>query len=414
MNMTMNPLVALMGGGAAQLGGMPIQLDGMKFAQLIQGQTAQAMAAQPILAPHNMSQLAAKAGTVVTTLVALETSAELDISEITLEDLAAFFEDALELGEKMSGKDGDLASLLQSLSDLQELMRDLIDLLPDLLAEFAPENLILSDLDTLSFAAIIEVSMFVQDIVTNPQLMATQSGLLNQISAQTSANVDARPLPTLSLVSDIDGIAVPETQLKETLTLTPPGATVFRTIAISVIQSQRTSDQVVDFEASEAPLALASRSDTPLFEQLEQTQAPQQAQRPETQISTKFANVLINQVRQVDIQEGTTRIELSPRGLGSIEVEMRTNSDGSLAIVVRAENDAVLSALREERDLLAAVIGNADTGSLDFQEYSQEQNNQQADNSGASGGGTESDDASVVADGSMAQIVDGATLDLVT
>ena len=414
MNMTMNPLVALMGGGAAQLGGMPMQLDGTKFAQLIQGQTAHSMAAQPLLAPHNMSQLAAKAGTVVTTLVALETSSELDISEITLDDLAAFFEDALDLGENMSGKDGDLASLLQTLRDLQELMRDLIDLLPDLLEEFAPESLILNDLDTLNFAAIIEVSMFVQDTVSNPQLTAAQSGLIKQFSAQTSANVDARPLPTLSLVSDIEGIAVPEPQLKETLTLTPPGATVFRTIAISVIQSQRASVQSVDFEASEAPLALASRAETPLFEQLEQSQAPQQAQRPEAQISTKFANVLINQVRQVDIQEGTTRIELSPRGLGSIEVEMRTNSDGSLAIVVRAENDAVLSALREERDLLAAVIGNADTGSLDFQEYSQEKSNEQSAASGASAGGAESDDADVAVDGSVTQVVDGATLDLVT
>ncbi|MCH2250643.1 MAG: flagellar hook-length control protein FliK [Cognatishimia sp.] len=413
MNMTMNPLVALVGGGAAQLGGMPMQLDGMKFAQLIQGQTVQSMVAQPLLAPHNMSQLAAKAGSVVTTLVALETSSDLDISEITLEDLAAFFEDALDLGANMSGEDGDLASLLQTLSDLQEMMRDLIDLLPDLLEEFAPESLILNDLDTLNFAAIIEVSMFVQDTVSNPQLMAAQSRLLNQMSAQT-ANVDTRPLPALSLVSDIDGIAVPEQQLKETLTLTPPGATVFRTIAISVIQSQRASVQSVDFEASEAPLALASRAETPLFEQLEQSQAPQQAQRPEAQISTKFANVLINQVRQVDIQEGTTRIELSPRGLGSIEVEMRTNSDGSLAIVVRAENDAVLSALREERDLLAAVIGNVDTGSLDFQEYSQEKSNEQSAASGASAGGAESDDTDVAADGSVTQVVDGTTLDLVT
>jgi hypothetical protein len=89
---------------------------------------------------------------------------------------------------------------------------------------------------------------------------------------------------------------------------------------------------------------------------------------------------------------------------------MRTNSDGSLAVVVRAENDAVLSALREEHDLLAAIIGDSDAGSLDFQEYSQEQSN---DQSGSTVVGAEEDD---VVDAGVADttIVNGPRLDLVT
>jgi hypothetical protein len=98
--------------------------------------------------------------------------------------------------------------------------------------------------------------------------------------------------------------------------------------------------------------------------------------------------------------------------LGIIEVEMRTNSDGSLSVVVRAENDAVLSALREERDLLAAIIGENASGSLDFQEYSQEQSNEHSGfaNNSAIVGEEELAEAEV---GSEA-IVDGPHLDLVT
>lgn len=85
---------------------------------------------------------------------------------------------------------------------------------------------------------------------------------------------------------------------------------------------------------------------------------------------SRFAAAVASQVRSAEIGEGRTRIELSPRGLGTIEVEVTTGSDGALKVVVRAENPAVLNALREERDLLAQVLGGMDTGSLDLQSFS--------------------------------------------
>ncbi len=85
---------------------------------------------------------------------------------------------------------------------------------------------------------------------------------------------------------------------------------------------------------------------------------------------SRFAGAVVSQISSAEIGEGSTRIELSPRGLGTIEVEVTTGSDGALKVVVRAENPAVLNALREERDLLAQVLGGLDTGSLDLQSFS--------------------------------------------
>lgn len=84
----------------------------------------------------------------------------------------------------------------------------------------------------------------------------------------------------------------------------------------------------------------------------------------------RFAAALTAQVRSAEIGEGRTRIELSPSGLGSIEVDVTTGEDGALKVVVRAENPAVLNSLRSERDLLAQALGGLDAGSLDLQSFS--------------------------------------------
>ena len=418
MNTAINPLVSLLGGGTPNAGQTAL-LGSTSFAQLIQGQE---LLANAQIHPNNeLATLVLKANNAVASLKALE---DLDLSDLTLDDIHAFFAEGQDIESTLSDTGIDPHSLIETLRDIQDILLDLIDVLPDLMSQFAPEELIVEDLEVLNFAAIVEVSILVRDIVSNQHLAAQQAAVVSpdaphlQVVAaarresQIFNGAGVRPLQSLSLVSDIDGITLPEPNVRETLTLTPPGATVFRTIVTAVIQSQRSTIQSIDFEASETPLALSARAEQPHFEQIDQPQAPQPAQRPENLISTKFANVLVNQVRQVDIQEGTTRIELSPRGLGSIEVEMRTNSDGSLSVVVRAENDAVLSALREERDLLAAIIGENASGSLDFQEYSQEQSNEHsgfANNSAIVG----EEDLAEAEVGSEA-IVEGPHLDLVT
>jgi len=104
-----------------------------------------------------------------------------------------------------------------------------------------------------------------------------------------------------------------------------------------------------------------------ILEPSAQVQSAQSA-RPDAP-QAKFSQAVVGQLRSVDFQEGTTKVELNPRGLGSIEVEMKTNTDGSLSVVVRAENAHVLSSLREERDLLGQIIGQSGDASVAFEEF---------------------------------------------
>ncbi len=83
----------------------------------------------------------------------------------------------------------------------------------------------------------------------------------------------------------------------------------------------------------------------------------------------KFSAALSSQIRAAEVSEGRTRIELSPRGLGVIEVDVSTGQDGALKVVVRAENPSVLNGLRQDRDLLAQALGGMEGGSLDLQSF---------------------------------------------
>lgn len=96
---------------------------------------------------------------------------------------------------------------------------------------------------------------------------------------------------------------------------------------------------------------------------------PDQVRRPD---QSRFAEVLADQIRSAEVSEGRTRIELSPRGLGNIEVDVTDAPDGMLKVVVRADNPAVLNALRDGRDLLAQALGGLGGGALDLQSFSQQ------------------------------------------
>ncbi|EYD71962.1 flagellar hook-length control protein FliK [Limimaricola hongkongensis] len=74
-----------------------------------------------------------------------------------------------------------------------------------------------------------------------------------------------------------------------------------------------------------------------------------------------FARALTGQIKGTVFAEGRTRIALTPGGLGEIEIDL-TQEAGQLRVVIRAENQAVLQALRDDRDGLAALLGEAGAG----------------------------------------------------
>ncbi|MFY0597960.1 MAG: flagellar hook-length control protein FliK [Cognatishimia sp.] len=113
-------------------------------------------------------------------------------------------------------------------------------------------------------------------------------------------------------------------------------------------------------------------------------EAAQQA-RPDTP-QAKFTQAVVGQLRSFEFKEGTTKVALNPRGLGQVEVEMKTNSDGTLSVVVRAESAHVLSSLRSETDLLAQIVGQSGEGTLDFQEFGSDQGQEFSENAASAGG----------------------------
>lgn len=107
--------------------------------------------------------------------------------------------------------------------------------------------------------------------------------------------------------------------------------------------------------------------------------APEIARPPEAPPppASGFARNLAQQIRHAKFTDGHTRITLAPRGLGEIEIDMRPDEAGKLRIVLRAENPAVLHALRGDRDglLLTLTESGADVrdADLSFEDFGHRQ-----------------------------------------
>ncbi|WP_375176191.1 flagellar hook-length control protein FliK [Pseudooceanicola sp.] len=91
--------------------------------------------------------------------------------------------------------------------------------------------------------------------------------------------------------------------------------------------------------------------------------------------SNGFARNLAGQIRGVSFTEGTTRIELTPQGLGRLEIEIAPDEAGKLRVVIRAENPAVLNAMRSDREMLAGLLRDGgttvDDGAMSFEDLGQ-------------------------------------------
>ncbi|WP_146010247.1 flagellar hook-length control protein FliK [Acidimangrovimonas sediminis] len=100
-----------------------------------------------------------------------------------------------------------------------------------------------------------------------------------------------------------------------------------------------------------------------------------------------FAGMIGLQLRAAQPDEGVTRIALSPRGLGEIEIDMKRDAAGKLNVVVRAENPMVLTALRNDQARLGEILGGTGAGAaptLDFESFGRGGGNAGRDERGCS------------------------------
>ncbi|MDG4648657.1 flagellar hook-length control protein FliK [Roseibacterium sp. SDUM158017] len=159
--------------------------------------------------------------------------------------------------------------------------------------------------------------------------------------------------------------------------------------AAGVLAPARTSDAAANATFQPPPGATsaeaapgsrgASDARAPLFADPSHAQASGAA----AQAGPAFSRHLLAQVRGAHITEGGTRIELTPRGLGDIEIDMRHDEAGKLRIVLKAENPAVLAAFRNDRDMLIGALRDGgvavDDAELSFESFGGHQSRENPD-----------------------------------
>lgn len=152
----------------------------------------------------------------------------------------------------------------------------------------------------------------------------------------------------------------------------------------------------------QAILSAPQPTAAPLIASVAQTAPPPpQANTPTPEQG--LARNLAGQIRGVSFSEGTTRIELSPHGLGSIEIEISPDEAGKLRVVLRAENPAVLNAMRSDREMLAGLLrdggSSVEENAMSFENFGQQrQATRQNDSSGVADAplGAEDEDTETV------------------
>ena len=127
-----------------------------------------------------------------------------------------------------------------------------------------------------------------------------------------------------------------------------------------------------------------------------------------------FAEALMAQVKSVEVSEGRTTVNLVPRGLGNIEVEVISEKDVASKVVVRVENSAVLQALRDDRHLLAQAIGVSDSSIFDFQEYGGGDQSNPQDKQGGQGSDPFGDTTATQSQAQHLDVVHEGQLDILT
>lgn len=197
----------------------------------------------------------------------------------------------------------------------------------------------------------------------------------------------AKPLPTIDLADAADAPEEPRVSLfarpvkAETAQPDFLGDSGIRKAAVSPSAGPAitANDALSARPAEVAPLAQADLS-TATATARPEVDAPKPVPKP-------FAEALVAQVKSVDVSQGRTVVNLHPKGLGTIEVEVIADKDMTSKVVVRVENPAVLMALRDERQLLADTIGVADSSVMEFQDSREENPSGGAGNQTGGGNG---------------------------
>ncbi|WP_432254447.1 flagellar hook-length control protein FliK [Limimaricola sp. AA108-03] len=184
--------------------------------------------------------------------------------------------------------------------------------------------------------------------IPGPRVAAQGDQVASAPDATEAAGHDAEPLATVEAAtpSRRGFAALLGEALAQQAKIGPEGAepTLREPTTVEAAQpAPRTLDAGV---ASRAPM---------------EPQAPPPPPPAAPQLASGFSRAVASQIRNATLNDGVTRISLTPGGIGEIEIDL-TQEDGQLRVVIRAENQGVLQALRGDREGLAALLGNEGAG----------------------------------------------------
>ncbi|NRB03708.1 MAG: hypothetical protein HRU30_10645, partial [Rhodobacteraceae bacterium] len=89
--------------------------------------------------------------------------------------------------------------------------------------------------------------------------------------------------------------------------------------------------------------------------------------------TSRLGEAVMAQIKSAQVEDGRTHIALKPSGLGQIEIVIQTTEDAASKVIVKVDNPAVLTTLRDDRQYLAQAIGVSDGTTLEFQSGSSSQ-----------------------------------------
>lgn len=218
---------------------------------------------------------------------------------------------------------------------------------------------------------------------------------------------------------DLDPAVEPEVDTPDIGQATKPAPAVAPTPEVTPLASAEADTPLPDALRMVLAQVVAAPADRALPAEIQAMLTPQPATQvsalvaaapvevsppPSQPQSNGFARNLAGQIRGVSFSEGTTRIELTPQGLGKLEIEIAPDEAGKLRVVIRAENPAVLNAMRSDREMLAGLLRDGgtsvDDSAMSFEEFGQRGGTQTRGDSGgtASVSGVAAEDDEVTPD----------------
>lgn len=184
-----------------------------------------------------------------------------------------------------------------------------------------------------------------------------QPGLTDQAAEPAAALTSVK----ISLQAETAQIGKPGERITEPGQLTSGGPAVFGDAAGPAGAELRPE---FAFSSPKEPV--------PIFAAASQSPLPQAAQAP---LPQALASQISRHLQAGDVSNGTTRISFTDDTAGEIVIEMATDDAGQMRIMLRAENPALLHAIRTDRDILLQNLNQAgvsvDDRGLGFEDLGQ-------------------------------------------